>query len=189
MVKKSLEFPRKCRAKDTRKDLYWCFFVIWSTFVRSKRNFGRVISTFWIDRWLTAMTNLCRRHFTAARWEPLWLIIYLRSMACDYVEQISGDARARYKVKFSLSGLEECPFRLAADLWEDDPTQWPSLEYGVVYFKSKHREWDVAKSPESEARVVFFLTERKRWVLKSIWIRVDGDLVQIHTWRNICYEN
>ena len=37
------------------------------------------------------------------------------------------------KVKLSLSGLEECPYRLAADLWEDDPTQWPSLEYGDLY--------------------------------------------------------
>ena len=54
-------------------------------------------------------------------------------MACNYVEQLSGDARARYKVQLSLSGLEECPYRLAADIWEDDPTQWPSLEYGDVY--------------------------------------------------------
>ena len=52
-VKKSLGLPGKWRAKHTRKDLYWCFFVIWSTSLQSKRNFGRVIWTFWIGRWLT----------------------------------------------------------------------------------------------------------------------------------------
>ena len=55
-------------------------------------------------------------------------------MSCDYVEKLSGDARTRYTVKLSLSGLEECPYRLAADLWEDDPTQWPSS-------KQQHRRW------------------------------------------------
>ena len=67
-VKKSLGPPGKWRAKHTRKDLYWCFFVIWSTSLQSKRNFGRFIWTFRIGRWLTikyarltAMTNLCRR--------------------------------------------------------------------------------------------------------------------------------
>ena len=74
-VKKSLGLPGKWRAQHTRKDLYWCFLDIWSTPLQSKRNFGRVIWTFWIGRWLTyawltAMTNLCRRHSTAARWEP-----------------------------------------------------------------------------------------------------------------------
>ena len=46
-VERSLGLPGKWRAKHTRKDLYWCFLDIWSTPLQSKRNFGRVIWTFW----------------------------------------------------------------------------------------------------------------------------------------------
>ena len=60
-VKKSLGLPGKWTAKHTRKDLYWCFFVIWSAFLQSKRNFGRVIWTFWIGRLIYADVTLLPR--------------------------------------------------------------------------------------------------------------------------------
>ena len=55
---------------DTRRDLYFkCFFVIWSTFLRSKRHLGRVIWTFWIGHWFThRLTNSCmQKHAWAHR--------------------------------------------------------------------------------------------------------------------------
>ena len=29
--------------------------------------------------------------------------------------------------------MEECPYTIAAEFWENNPTQWPDLEYPEVY--------------------------------------------------------
>jgi len=47
--------------------------------------------------------------------------------------ELDAEARKRYLEKLGVLGLEECPYEMAADLWQDDPTTWPTLEYPEVY--------------------------------------------------------
>ena len=46
--------------------------------------------------------------------------------------ELDAEARKRYLEKLGVLGLEECPYEMAADLWQDDPTTWPTLEYPEV---------------------------------------------------------
>ena len=48
-------------------------------------------------------------------------------MSYDYVDSLNGQDRARYETKLRLIGVRECPFRLAASCWRNDPLLWPSL--------------------------------------------------------------
>ena len=41
-------------------------------------------------------------------------------MSYEYCEQLPVEAKARYKKKLDAVGLEECPYRLPADVWVDD---------------------------------------------------------------------
>lgn len=41
--------------------------------------------------------------------------------------------RARYDNKLRLFGLKECPFRLAASCWRNDPLLWTSLTYPDIF--------------------------------------------------------
>ena len=54
-------------------------------------------------------------------------------MSYDYVEGLSTDVKNRYNFKLSVAGLENCPYRLPADVWLADPTQWPDIEFGKLY--------------------------------------------------------
>ncbi|XP_003730120.1 uncharacterized protein LOC115928222 [Strongylocentrotus purpuratus] len=54
-------------------------------------------------------------------------------MSFNYTEQLSYDARHRYKVKLDSVGLEKCPYKHPADVWIDDPKAWPRIEYADVY--------------------------------------------------------
>lgn len=49
------------------------------------------------------------------------------------MDGLPSEAKVRYKEKLTLVGMNDCPYRLPADVWVDDPTQWPDLEYPDLY--------------------------------------------------------
>ena len=49
------------------------------------------------------------------------------------MDTLSNDAKQRYRTKLAIVGLDECPYRLPADVWVDDPTRWPDLEYPDLF--------------------------------------------------------
>ena len=46
---------------------------------------------------------------------------------------LEGPERKRYLKKLGDLGIEDCPYELPADVWNNDPTCWPCLEYPEVY--------------------------------------------------------
>ena len=64
-------------------------------------------------------------------------------MSANYMAQIVGADLARYKGKLNLcgAGLEDCPWhkhrpqsiQYPADLWRNDPQEWPAVEFGDIY--------------------------------------------------------
>ena len=55
-------------------------------------------------------------------------------MAATYsFESLTGDAKVRYEQKLSAIGLHQCPYLSPADLWVDDPTEWPPVEFGDLF--------------------------------------------------------
>ena len=48
-----------------------------------------------------------------------------------YRESLRSDSHAkeRYEKKLKLVGLQECPYAISADLWMDDVTKWPAVEF------------------------------------------------------------
>ena len=58
---------------------------------------------------------------------------YCVKMSYDYYDKLSGVDKARYDRKLQLIDLSECPYRLPAGCWEDDPTKWPEVEWGDIY--------------------------------------------------------
>ena len=39
----------------------------------------------------------------------------------------------RYVAKLEAAELKECPYKLPADCWVDDQTEWPKVEWPDVY--------------------------------------------------------
>ncbi|XP_057306916.1 uncharacterized protein LOC130645074 isoform X2 [Hydractinia symbiolongicarpus] len=54
-------------------------------------------------------------------------------MSYDYSDSLPAEAAKRYQEKLQSLGLEKCPYKLPADDWIDDPTEWPSLTYHHLY--------------------------------------------------------
>ena len=54
-------------------------------------------------------------------------------MSADYVSQLPPEALSRYRSKLELSGLKDCPYRLPANVWKNNPTEWPLVEFGNIY--------------------------------------------------------
>ena len=54
-------------------------------------------------------------------------------MSYEYFDTLEDVARSRYMTKLQAVKLNECPYRLPADTWKDDPTKWPELDYPDVY--------------------------------------------------------
>jgi len=44
-------------------------------------------------------------------------------------QSLPMQARERYERKLKLVGLQQCPYALAEEMWEDDVTKWPSIEF------------------------------------------------------------
>ena len=54
-------------------------------------------------------------------------------MSYNYSDLLSPKAKSRYKQKLAAAGLADCPYRLPAGVWEDDPTSWPDLHYADLF--------------------------------------------------------
>lgn len=54
-------------------------------------------------------------------------------MSYDYYDRLPDIAKVRYNCKLEAIGLIECPYRLPAGSWINDPTQWPEVEWGDLY--------------------------------------------------------
>lgn len=54
-------------------------------------------------------------------------------MSYSYFDSLDGEARTRYQKLIKVAKLQECPYRLPADVWINDPTKWPEIEYPDVY--------------------------------------------------------
>ena len=54
-------------------------------------------------------------------------------MPYDYYSNLNLEFKLRYEKKLELIKMTDCPYRLPADLWKNDPTRWPVVEYGDIY--------------------------------------------------------
>jgi hypothetical protein len=54
-------------------------------------------------------------------------------MSTDYMDQLPSEALIRYKKKLAICCLDDCPYRLPANVWENDPTEWPDVQFGDIY--------------------------------------------------------
>ena len=54
-------------------------------------------------------------------------------MNADYFSSLRADSKARYRQKLDLVELTDCPYCLPADIWCDNPAQWPEIEYPDIY--------------------------------------------------------
>ena len=55
-------------------------------------------------------------------------------MNADYFSSLKVESKPRYRQKLDLVGLEDCPYRSSADIWCDNPVQWPEIEYPNIYY-------------------------------------------------------
>ncbi|XP_060581618.1 uncharacterized protein LOC132738170 [Ruditapes philippinarum] len=54
-------------------------------------------------------------------------------MSFNYFDELDPAAKARYVSKLNLIGLDECLYKLPAGVWKNDPSKWPSVEYGDIH--------------------------------------------------------
>lgn len=54
-------------------------------------------------------------------------------MSYDYAESICGEDFRRYKSKLALVNMTECPFKIPANCWKNDPLSWPNVTYPDIY--------------------------------------------------------
>ena len=52
----------------------------------------------------------------------------------SYKESLDSVARSRYEKKLDLIGLGTCPYELGPELWTDDVTLWPPVEFPDIVF-------------------------------------------------------
>ncbi|XP_045180321.2 uncharacterized protein LOC123539668 [Mercenaria mercenaria] len=55
------------------------------------------------------------------------------NMSFKYFDDLDSVSKARYNDKLNLIGLAECPYKLPAGTWENNPCKWPSVEYGDIH--------------------------------------------------------
>ena len=58
---------------------------------------------------------------------------FVANMDADYFSSPKAVSKPRYRQKSDLVGLRDCPYRLPADTWCDNPVQWPEIEYRDNY--------------------------------------------------------
>ena len=58
---------------------------------------------------------------------------FVVNMNADYFPPPKAVSKPRHRQKSDLVGLRECPYRLPADTWCDNPVQWPEIEYPDNY--------------------------------------------------------
>ena len=54
-------------------------------------------------------------------------------MATYNIEDVSGEAKARYYKKLKDVDLDCCPYQIPFDTWKNDPTKWPDLEFPEIH--------------------------------------------------------
>ena len=54
-------------------------------------------------------------------------------MATYNIEDVSGEAKARYYKKLKDVDLDCCPHQIPFDTWKNDPTKWPDLEFPEIH--------------------------------------------------------
>ena len=54
-------------------------------------------------------------------------------MNADYFPSLKADSKPRYRQKLDLVGLKDCPYRLPADIWYDNPVHGSEIEYPGIY--------------------------------------------------------
>ena len=78
-------------------------------------------------------------------------------MSYNYIDSLSIEDRKRYDAKLAAIGLRECPFRLPADAWVDEPTQWPDVQFPdlVMYLISSAGKFFIFFFFQSESKFYF----------------------------------
>ena len=59
--------------------------------------------------------------------------VVLLVMSYEYLDNLDAEAKERYRKKIELVGLNICPYKMPADAWKNNPTEWPDVEYPDVY--------------------------------------------------------
>ena len=54
-------------------------------------------------------------------------------MTYQYMEQLPGEAKERYREKLTVARLNMCPYQFPEGIWLDDPRLWPVVEYPDIY--------------------------------------------------------
>ena len=54
-------------------------------------------------------------------------------MSFDYFSSLDQEAKLRYVRKLNAIKMTECPYRLPADAWKNDPTKWSDVEYPDIF--------------------------------------------------------
>ncbi len=54
-------------------------------------------------------------------------------MSYEYFDVLKSEAKTRYLKKLEAVELKECPYHLPAEIWSDDPSKWPKIEYPDIY--------------------------------------------------------
>ena len=54
-------------------------------------------------------------------------------MATYNIEDIGGEAKARYYKQLKDVDLDCCPYQIASHSWKNNPTKWPDLEFPDTY--------------------------------------------------------
>ena len=49
------------------------------------------------------------------------------------MNELDAEAKKRYKGRLEMIGMIKCPYMLPGDVWANNPTKWPALEYPEVY--------------------------------------------------------
>ena len=55
------------------------------------------------------------------------------TMSYEYLDNLENDAKIRYKKKLEVADLQDCPYRLPANVWKEDTSVWPNFHYGDIY--------------------------------------------------------
>ena len=70
-------------------------------------------------------------------------------MATHNIEDIGGEAKARYYKKLKDLDLDCCPYQILSDTWNNDPMKWPDLQFPdlYVYLIENQRVYEKQKEP------------------------------------------
>ena len=65
--------------------------------------------------------------------DVFFALLTLRETSYNCADSLSGEAKSCYLSKLAKINLTECPYNLPADVWSEDPSTWPDLQWPEVY--------------------------------------------------------